>query len=404
MSSPEKYAVCFAGARDNYEAAVALQQHGALECLLTDLYLQNPRVAAIAMPYMKAATPRSVHELADADVRNCLSSFLVQKASQSVPGLRHILPFSGQEVLSREFGHMVARSDAHVFAYAGYALHAFRLAGKRRKKVLFQYHPHRALEQAVLKEDDQRWKGILPTSAAVLAPPDDRNSEEISLADLVICASSVTKASLAHQRSNVRATAVVPYGSNFSFSPDEIERGKKSSDGFTALFVGSGVRRKGLHTLVEAWQNLPHKKKKLTIVAKGLEPDIAQFIRERAGDDVELLGAQSRENLKRLFLESQVFILPSLMEGFGHVILEALSSGCFVIASDGTCLPDVLADARCGIVCRRGDVDDLRRCITEAIDRYESGGFDRGAILAQSRRASWQSFRQGLLRATGLLN
>ncbi|MBL7917494.1 MAG: glycosyltransferase family 4 protein [Bacteroidia bacterium] len=107
------------------------------------------------------------------------------------------------------------------------------------------------------------------------------------------------------------------------------------------LFVGRIDVLKGIPRLLEALRNLYKKDRnfKLTIVGD-LKEELKDLFESKI-EFVEFLGTLSPENLKNVYKEHDVLILPSVQESFGLVILEALSNGLFVIASENTGAPDI---------------------------------------------------------------
>ena len=74
---------------------------------------------------------------------------------------------------------------------------------------------------------------------------------------------------------------------------------------------------------------------------------------------VRFLGRVDEEDLPALVAGAGLFVYPSLYEGFGLPVLEALASGVPVVASDSTSLPEVLGDA--GLLCDPRDTADIAR-------------------------------------------
>ena len=95
--------------------------------------------------------------------------------------------------------------------------------------------------------------------------------------------------------------------------------------------------RKGLHHLIEAWgkANLSHSQ--LTLVCRSIDPQIRAAWSLPKG--IHLCSAVSQPELEKLYQQADVFVLPSLVEGFGYVYLEALARGCFCL---GTAIQDYL--------------------------------------------------------------
>jgi glycosyltransferase involved in cell wall biosynthesis len=112
------------------------------------------------------------------------------------------------------------------------------------------------------------------------------------------------------------------------------------------LAVGDLRRKKNLVRLVEAFallrgRGLPHR-----LVLAGLDSGAAADIQAAAGDaPVELTGYVSDAHLDALMRGAALLVHPSLYEGFGLVLLEAMARGCPVAAARATALPETAGDA-----------------------------------------------------------
>ena len=113
------------------------------------------------------------------------------------------------------------------------------------------------------------------------------------------------------------------------------------------LAVGDLRRKKNLVRLVRAFARLrrdpgiPHR-----LVLAGLDIGAGEAIRAAAGDaPVELPGYVDDERLDALMRGADLLAYPSLYEGFGLVIVEAMARGCPVVAADATALPEAAGGA-----------------------------------------------------------
>lgn len=118
------------------------------------------------------------------------------------------------------------------------------------------------------------------------------------------------------------------------------------------LFLGNLEPRKNLKTLVEAYQQLPAKvQKEYSLVIAGgvgwkiedLQNSIDKLIKD--GLDIKQTGYVDSGYKSALFQEASLFVMPSIYEGFGMPILEAMASGCPVITSNIPVLREVGGDA-----------------------------------------------------------
>lgn len=95
------------------------------------------------------------------------------------------------------------------------------------------------------------------------------------------------------------------------------------------------VRRKGLDHLISAMAELRSHGAHLQIIGTGeLEDDLRQLVKDKGLDDcIDLVGYVPREDLWEYYNSADIFVLPSLSESFGQVLLEAMSCGLPIVAS-----------------------------------------------------------------------
>jgi glycosyltransferase involved in cell wall biosynthesis len=105
-------------------------------------------------------------------------------------------------------------------------------------------------------------------------------------------------------------------------------------DEFLVLFVGRLDQQKGLEYLIGAASRLD-KRFKILIVGEGLEKYKRHLLNMAHGiENIIFTGALYGEDLKEVYAASDIFVLPSLYEGFPTVLLEAMASGLPIVASD----------------------------------------------------------------------
>jgi glycosyltransferase involved in cell wall biosynthesis len=112
------------------------------------------------------------------------------------------------------------------------------------------------------------------------------------------------------------------------------------------LAVGDLRRKKNLGRLVEAYARLRERGLEHRLVLAGLDTGEGERVRELAGGaPVDLAGYVSDAHLDALLRGADLLVHPSLYEGFGFVVLEAMERGCPVAVSDATCLPETAGHA-----------------------------------------------------------
>lgn len=286
------------------------------------------------------------------------------------------------------------KNRSNLFLYSPYAWEAFTAPYRHTPhKVLFQFHPHPDLEKRILNEDKKRFPFVRESYTEESGERlnhqlRQRNRDAWKHADLVFCASSFTRRSLLEAGAPEARCRVVPYGievPNITIDAPE---------SFSALFVGAGSQRKGLHHLLLAWKQarLP-KHSRLTLICRTIDSGILGLA--KATPNVDMIRGLSHAELVQHFRRSALFVMPSLVEGFGQVYLEALAEGCPVLGTRNTGLPDIGGEAVNTI--EAGDIDGLT-ALLESLSRALPGN-TRIRELAQRTAAgfSWLRFRQKLI-------
>lgn len=155
------------------------------------------------------------------------------------------------------------------------------------------------------------------------------------------------------------------------------ERPRDPKRGLTMLFVGVCAVRKGVHYALEAWLKSPASKDGTFLIAGEFLPAYQEKLAPMlAHPSVKVLG--HRNDVPALMRESDILVLPSIEEGFGLVITEAMGSGCVPLASEAC--TEICSHMKTGLVHRVGDVETLSQQITMLHE-------DR-ALLEQLRSAS----------------
>lgn len=216
----------------------------------------------------------------------------------------------------------------------------------------------------------------------------DRKSAELAGADLVLTASSLSTASARAARPDARIVQI-GYG-----CPPPVETIRPSTGGPPrVLYVGSLTQRKGLSYLFDA-MSLLGDRATLTVVGTGAPAESAvldaALARHTHVPSVpnQLMGETMRAH--------DVLVLPSLVEGFGLVLTEALAQGVPIVATDRTGAPGLLGPDLADWLVPAADASGLAA-------RLESWARDTDALNAAksdaldvARRNPWSRYRAGV--------
>jgi len=166
--------------------------------------------------------------------------------------------------------------------------------------------------------------------------------------DLIIAVSEFTKAQVAeHLRVSPDQIRVIPHGVHLPNNPPALELREKM-----ILCVGALQVRKNVTRLVEAFERLPVPLREgWTLVLAGSTAGfgateiLARIERSRVAAQIHLNGYVTHAELRDLYKRALIFAFPSLDEGFGIPVVEAMAYGVPVLTSDRSALPEVAGDA-----------------------------------------------------------
>jgi glycosyltransferase involved in cell wall biosynthesis len=167
-------------------------------------------------------------------------------------------------------------------------------------------------------------------------------------ADLIITVSEYSKSQIL-QRFRLPADRVVVIpcslpASWFDFKP------KTPAEKSYVLMVSGEAPSKNLKAGIAGFAHIAPRRKDLHLKVVGVKPtyhnEFVEFAREHGiGNRIHFAGFLSEEELKDIYRRAEAFVLPSLAEGFGIPLLEAMASGVPIASSSATSLPEVAGDA-----------------------------------------------------------
>lgn len=276
-------------------------------------WVEVPYMALLKTPLMRGAFQREVHRL-----------------------------------LLDSFDRYVARKIPECDAFIGLSGAGLRSGGTvQRRGGLYacdRGSSHIVTQDRLLREEYARqggaFRGIDPRML-------EREQTEYHQADVIMVPSEFARKTFLGQGIPAGKIAKVPYGV-------DLERfqkiGDPSSNYFDVVFVGSVTFRKGVPDLLEAFRKFQHPRKRLTIVGPMGEEMRVYLARHPPPGNVICLGHCPQPKLKEILSRSHIMVLPSIEDGFGLVMAQALACGCPVIASENTGARELFADGEHGFI------------------------------------------------------
>ena len=132
------------------------------------------------------------------------------------------------------------------------------------------------------------------------------------------------------------------------------------------IYVGVLIPLKGVHFLIEAFSRITQAfpEARLVIIGKEENPEYADSLKRQVqelglAEKVKFLPPMSQAELARKVARARVLVLPSLSEGLGRVVFEAMACGTPVIGSRVGGIPEMIQDGANGFLVPPGDVNAL---------------------------------------------
>jgi glycosyltransferase involved in cell wall biosynthesis len=266
------------------------------------------------------------------------------------------------------FDFMAARymRKSHILhGWASFSLES----GKNQKRqggifLLDRACPHARYQRELLLQEAELLKiKYDPMSNAFM----ERMEHEYQLADKILVPSSYTHKSFIEHGISRDKLEILRLDANFTLRAPRV-RGEKRSGDFVVGTIGGNIIRKGFLYLLRAWKKLGLKGAKLLIKSSRSEIDKIPLLSEliKQSPTIEVVGYM--ENIESFYDQCDVFCLPSIDDGFGMVVLEALSCGLPVITTTNVGATEFVREGKNGFCVPIRDEDSLAECLQRYFD------------------------------------
>ena len=388
-------------------AALALQSVGLLGEFLTCLDHRIPSLLEPLLPgklrvkLARRALPAALHP--------------VTRTRPARELLRHTLPriglghFTRHEVgalsidgIYRDLDSAAGRRLADprfqaIYAYEDGAASGFAAARRLGRQTLYDLPiGYWRVAHQLMREEAElfpEWASTIPTNSDSNAKT-ARKDEELANADLVLCASSFTHSTLKAAPGLRAPVCVIPYGAPPPRNVVATRSVRRKDEPLRVLFVGSLSQRKGMSYLFSACRALGSKAVSLTVV--GRQPAEPCAVLNAELNRIRYISTLPHAGILDLMAQHDVFVFPSLFEGFGLVLLEAMAAGLPIVSTPNTAAPDLIEDGKEGFIVPIRDAAAIA-------DRLERLRVDPDLCVAMGERArlraaefTWERYERRL--------
>lgn len=381
----------------NVRAVLAtLDGAGLLDVFFTTVGVRNPATLPGFLP---------------ANLRRQLArrSFPARHARVEFHPWKELLRLAGRENidavcfdLDAHVANMLSRHGtniAAVYCYEDIARNTFMMA-RARGWTRFYDLPIAYWEtsQRLLREEAERLPEWEPTlvgtrdSEAKLA----RKTEELALADVVLCPSRFVLESLPAEARLNKLCVVAEFGSPAVQSSSATARKREEHGPLRVLFAGSLTQRKGLADVFSAMRLLDRRDVELVVMGAPVAP--LDFYR-RQYPHFRHEAPRPHAQVLELMRECDVFVLPSLVEGRALVQQEAMSCGLPLIVTANAGGEDLIEEARTGFLVPIRSPEALAERIAWFADHRDALKEMSFAATAKAAEYTWQRYGNAILSA-----
>ncbi|OGF58861.1 MAG: hypothetical protein A2Y62_11000 [Candidatus Fischerbacteria bacterium RBG_13_37_8] len=182
-------------------------------------------------------------------------------------------------------------------------------------------------------------------------------NQEMKYTDYIICLSNLAKETMTNN--GIEANRIYTVSLGFESKHFALKTFNKDKKSFTILYVGTITKRKGLHVLLESFKQLNLQESNLILV--GGESDGMDLLEKYKGLYTHIPFVRQDE-LQKYYQDADVFVLPSILDSWGMVVLESMACGTPVIISENTGAKDIVTDDA-GFVIPVNDIKALKERI-----------------------------------------
>jgi glycosyltransferase involved in cell wall biosynthesis len=333
--------VAYSGVHQAFQIALAAHEAGLLDTFYGSVF-DAPGKWGKRLGFalgMQSLTNRRCAEIDPARLKEIPGPFLMHRAASIIRLTRDWYPwYQANFDFDRKVAEHLRHSSARLFiGTETCARGSFRVAGERGMiKILDcpQVHPDFLTRLLVKAADDL---GVPPPPP--FDPPElaARKAEEFAMADVMLVISEVHRRSFIEVGFSPEHLVEIPlWVDSGLWQPPPKAQTRQPTEPLRALFVGNIGLRKGIPWLVQAVEKCG---KAVQLTLAGVDSgETEQFI-SQSRSVIHFAGRKNKAELREVYWNSDVLVLPSLVDTFGFVALEAMACGLPVIVTENCGVP-----------------------------------------------------------------
>lgn len=318
---------------------------------------------------------------------------IIQRGLNRIPCIKKLYnwDYFSSELYDIWASKKLIKSDICV-ALSSSALYTIREAKKLGViTIVERASSHIIFQKEILEEEYQKY-GI--KTKPVYEKSIEKELLEYKEADYISIPSTFVKDTFIKKGISENKLIHVSYG----VSLENFKKVPKKDNVFRVIFCGGLTLRKGIHYLLKAYKELNLKNSELCLIGS-ISEEIRPFLKEYEGF-YKYYGQLPHYELYKYFSNGSIFVLPSIEDGFGYVVPQAMACGLPVICTSNSGSGDVIRKNIDGFIIPIRDVEALKEKILYLFKNPED--CLKMGVNAESyvrNNFSWEHYGQNMIRA-----
>lgn len=221
-----------------------------------------------------------------------------------------------------------------------------------------------------------------------------RQIDEYKICDCLFAPSELVKRSFIEYGMKEEKIIQIYYGVDEIFFK-KIERKKKNE----IIIAGTIGVIKGTHILLEAYRKIKKKEGRLKLHLIGFFREDMKDIIEKNRDIIDFIGPIRKNDLPEYFSTVDIFVQPSLDDGFSLIVLEAMASGLPIVVSENTGISEIIQEGYDGYVVPVCDIEAVYKRLCELVYDDKKRKFIGEEATKKAMLYKWERYAKSCIQA-----
>lgn len=309
-------------------------------------------------------------------------------------GLKRELTYYLHKSFDEKVSHSI-NSDFNFFiGLSSYSIESLRKASQCGVFKIIDHGSLHPYEEELLLRDECNYLGIdfnkLNTQDNRLI---NRQINEFELSDQIMVLSKIAKNSLI--KFGIPSDKI--FVNQCGVDLNKFRCISSSNEKFRIIFCGAVEIHKGVHFLIRAFSDLKLKNAELIIIGKSTNKNYLSHLYKLNLRNVRFLGHVEQSKLVNIYSQGSLFVLPSLYDGFGMVVPQAMACGLPIIVSSNVGASDIVEDGINGLIFKNRDIEALKNMmlkVYEDVDLQKSMSMQ--SLISAKANLSWSHYGERL--------